>query len=83
MPRKSVNQEESKIVNLRMQPALVAEIDSLVARKGYMSRSEFILSAVRYYMDHVTYREEHLLRMKERGMIKDIPPPPEEDDDSG
>lgn len=80
MPRKSVNQEESKIVNLRMQPALVAEIDDLVARNGYMSRSEFILSAVRYYMDHVTYREMHLQRMKERGMIKSIPPPPEDED---
>jgi Arc/MetJ-type ribon-helix-helix transcriptional regulator len=81
MPRKSVNQEESKIVNLRMQPALVAEIDDLVARKGYMSRSEFILSAVRYYMDRVAYREEYLERMKERGMIKEIPPPPEGDED--
>ncbi|MBI0584638.1 MAG: ribbon-helix-helix protein, CopG family [Methanomassiliicoccus sp.] len=81
MPRKSVNQEESKIVNLRMQPALVAEIDDLVARKGYMSRSEFILSAVRYYMDRVAYREEYLQRMQERGMIKEIPPPPENDED--
>ena len=80
MPRKSVNQEESKIVNLRMQPALVAEIDELVARKGFMSRSDFILTAVRYYMDRVTYRDEYLQNMQERGMIKKIPPPPEEEE---
>lgn len=79
MPKKSGAQEDSKIVNVRMPPALVAEIDSWVTKKGYMSRSEFILSSVRYYLDHVAYREDFLNRLQERGMIKDIPPPPEEE----
>ena len=79
MPKKTGGQEESKIVNVRMHPAFVAEIDELVQRRGYMSRSDFILSAVRYYMDHVTYREEFLNKLQERGMMREIPPPPEDE----
>lgn len=58
----------------------LGQIDELVARKGFMSRSDLILTAVRYYMDRVTYREEYLQNMQDRGMIKKIPPPPEEEE---
>jgi Arc/MetJ-type ribon-helix-helix transcriptional regulator len=76
VPKKTVFQEESKIVNIRMPPALVSEIDTLVTKKGYMSRSEFILSSVRYYLEHVVYRDEYLNRMAERGMMREAPRKP-------
>ena len=79
MPKKSGTNEESKIVNVRMPPALVTEIDNWVTIRGYMSRSEFILASVRYYMDHVAYRDQYLNRMYERGLMRELPPPPKEE----
>ena len=79
MPKKSGSQKVTKIVNVRMNPAFVTEIDDLVQRRGYMSRSDFILAAVRYYMDNVAYREEYLNRLKEKGMMERIPPLPKEE----
>ncbi len=84
MPRKSNKKTENQIVNLRMPIGLVEEIERVVSERRYNSRSEFIVSAVRYYLDYVAYtqmpddkgRAEFMGRLFARGSLTDIELPP-------
>lgn len=69
---------ETQIVNLRMPYGLVAEIESIVDRRMFKSRSDFIIAAIRHYIDYMSYdeitgnkgREEILKRMYLQGQLK-------------
>lgn len=70
--RRSLSGEEFKIANIRIPPALVADIDNEVAVCGHISRSEFILASVRC-LDHISYQEELMTQMYERSMMREFP----------
>ena len=52
----------SKVVNLRVPMQVVGTIDKWVDMRAYKSRSEFILSAIRFYLDYIEYKESYNVR---------------------
>jgi len=54
--------ERSRVVNLRVPLQVVDYIDDWVDKKQYKSRSEFILSAIRFYLDYIEYKESYNVR---------------------
>jgi Arc/MetJ-type ribon-helix-helix transcriptional regulator len=69
---------DTQIINLRMPSGLVTEIESIVDQRMFKSRSDFIIAAVRHYIDYMSYdeiagnkgREEILRRMYLQGQLK-------------
>lgn len=54
--------ERSRVVNLRVPVQIVENIDNWVDTKRYKSRSEFILNAIRFYLDYIEYKESYNVR---------------------
>lgn len=54
--------ERSRVVNLRVPIQIVENIDNWVDTKRYKSRSEFILNAIRFYLDYIEYKESYNVR---------------------
>ncbi|TFG55096.1 MAG: ribbon-helix-helix protein, CopG family [Methanomassiliicoccus sp.] len=52
----------SKVVNLRVPLQVVETVDKWVDMQLYKSRSEFILSAIRFYLDYIEYKESYNVR---------------------
>ncbi|HUT28023.1 MAG TPA: ribbon-helix-helix domain-containing protein [Methanomassiliicoccales archaeon] len=52
----------SKVVNLRVPMQVVETVDKWVDMQLYKSRSEFILSAIRFYLDYIEYKESYNVR---------------------
>jgi len=68
---------ETQVINLRMPNGLVEEIEKIVDNRMYKSRSDFIISAVRHYIEYMSFdeildkdRAETLKRMYMRGQIR-------------
>lgn len=65
-------------VNLRMPSGLVTEIERIVDQRMFKNRSDFIIAAVRHYIDFLSFdtmagnkgREELLKRMFLQGQLK-------------
>lgn len=67
------SQKRSRIVNLRVPTQIVDDIDYWVDHRMYRSRSEFILSAIRFYLDYVEYKGSYNVRTFQRGQIEETP----------
>ena len=68
---------ETQVINLRLPNGLVEEIEKIVDNRMYKSRSDFIISAVRHYIEYMSFdeildkdRAETLKRMYMRGQIR-------------
>lgn len=46
-------------VNVRIPSGLIQGIDDYVEDAKFKSRSEFIVTAVRHYLDHMEYMKRH------------------------
>lgn len=66
-------QKRSRIVNLRVPTQIVDDIDYWVDHRMYRSRSEFILSAIRFYLDYVEYKGSYNVRTFQRGQNEETP----------
>jgi Arc/MetJ-type ribon-helix-helix transcriptional regulator len=64
---------KSQIVNMRVPIQIVQDIDYWVSNRRYRSRSEFVLAAVRYYLDYIEYRESYNTRTFQRGQNEETP----------
>ena len=62
-----------RIVNLRVPTQIVDDMDYWVDRRRYKSRSEFILAAIRFYLDYIEYRESYNVRTFQRGQLEETP----------
>lgn len=65
--------ERSRVVNLRVPVQLVENIDNWVDTKRYKSRSEFILNAIRFYLDYIEYKESYNVRAFQGEQFADSP----------
>ena len=61
------------VVNLRVPLQIVDDMDYLVERRQYKSRSEFVLAAIRFYLDYIEYREYYNVRAFQRGRVEEPP----------
>ena len=61
----------SHLVNLRVPLQIVDDIGFWVDNKRYKSRSEFVLAAIRFYLDYVEYRESYARRLPIRQSFSD------------
>lgn len=69
----SSSRPRSRIVNLRVPTQIVDDMDYWVDRRRYKSRSEFILAAIRFYLDYIEYRESYNVRTFQRGQLEETP----------
>ncbi|HUT26455.1 MAG TPA: ribbon-helix-helix domain-containing protein [Methanomassiliicoccales archaeon] len=51
--------KESIIINARVPQGIVAKIDDLVQKELYRSRSEFMVAALRNYLEGIEERENN------------------------
>jgi len=65
--------ERSRVVNLRVPVQIVENIDNWVDTKRYKSRSEFILNAIRFYLDYIEYKESYNVRAFQGEQFADTP----------
>jgi len=65
--------ERSRVVNLRVPVQIVENIDNWVDTKRYKSRSEFILNAIRFYLDYIEYKESYNIRAFQGEQFADTP----------
>jgi len=65
--------ERSRVVNLRVPMQVVESIDKWVNTKHYKSRSEFILYAIRFYLDYIEYKESYNVRAFQEEQFADTP----------
>ncbi len=65
--------ERSRVVNLRVPVQVVENIDNWVNTKRYKSRSEFILYAIRFYLDYIEYKESYNVRAFQGEQLADTP----------
>jgi len=68
---------ETQVINFRMPNGLVEDIEKIVDNRMYKSRSDFIISAVRHYIEYMSFdeilnkdRAETMKRMYMRGQIR-------------
>ena len=47
-------------VNTRISTGLIQEIDELVDKHQFRSRGDFVLSAVRHYLDHIAVDRKYI-----------------------
>jgi Arc/MetJ-type ribon-helix-helix transcriptional regulator len=65
--------QRTRIVNLRVPTQIVDDIDYWVDHRRYKSRSEFIMAAIRLYLDYIEYRESYNIRTFQRGQLEEAP----------
>jgi len=65
--------ERSRVVNFRVPVQLVEAVDNWVDTKRYKSRSEFILNAIRFYLDYIEYKESYNVRAFQGEQFADTP----------
>lgn len=65
--------QRTRIVNLRVPTQIVDDIDYWVDHRRYRSRSEFIMAAIRLYLDYIEYRESYNIRTFQRGQLEEAP----------
>lgn len=65
--------ERSRVVNLRVPVQVVENVDNWVNTKRYKSRSEFILYAIRFYLDYIEYKESYNVRAFQGEQSADAP----------
>lgn len=68
-----LSDRKSHIVNLRVPMQVVDDIDFWVNNRSYKSRSEFVLAAIRFYLDYLEYRESYNTRTFQRGQVPEAP----------